>query len=173
MAKNVSIEEKAADAILQKPFCVEIGGVTYDVAPPSIATLIEVSRLTTELPGEYINDRNLLQETLRIARDCGAIGDILATLILGAKGLVREETVEKRRLFGLVKDVSTVKVDARKELAERILKELTPQEANLMTLEILDKMQVGDFFGLTASLIEVNLLAPTKTGKAETIASGQ
>jgi len=66
------IEEKASDTILQRKKSIMVGGVNYEVSPPSIATLT--------------------------AKDCRVIGDILAVLILGPTTNPKNT---KHRLFGL------------------------------------------------------------------------
>lgn len=171
----MEIEKKVADTILQKPYKVEVGGVTYEVAPPSIATLIIVSSLIAQLPVIKIDEKNVLLESLKVAKDCKVIGDIVATLILGADNLEEEMVVVEKRLFGIVRKESKLIVDNQRILSDKILKKLTPRQVNNTTIDILNRMEVGDFFGLTASLIEVNLTKPTKDqeGIAEMIASGQ
>lgn len=171
----MEIEKKVADTILQKPYKVEVGGVTYEVAPPSIATLIIVSSLIAQLPAIKIDEKNVLMESLKVAKDCKVIGDIVATLILGADNLEEEMVVVEKRLFGIVRKESKLIVDNQRVLSDKILKKLTPRQVNNTTIDILNRMEVGDFFGLTASLIEVNLTKPTKDqeGIAEMIASGQ
>lgn len=170
----MEIEKKVADTILQKPYKIEIGGVTYEVAPPSIATLVIVSGLVAKLPQANLNEKNILLETLRVAKDCSLLGDIVATLILGADNLEEERMIIQKRYWGIVRKEVKVKIDNQRILSDKILKKLTPRQVNNTAIEILNRMEVGDFFGLTASLIEVNLTKPTKqVGTAEMIASGQ
>lgn len=170
-----NIETKVADTILQKPYKVEIGGVTYEVAPPSIATLVIVSSLIAKLPQVNLNEKNVLLETLRVAKDCSVLGDIVAVLILGADNLKEEIVIVEKHLFGIIRKKTKAVIDNQYLLSKEILNKLTPRQVNNTTIEILNRMEVGDFFGLTASLIEVNLTKPTKdlTGTAEMIVSGQ
>jgi len=158
----MDIENKTADTILQKPLNIAIGGATYEVAPPTIATLIEVSRLTTRMPKTNMNTENIMLSSLNIAKDCEAIGLIVATLILGADNLKEEKKIVKKSFLGLRRKECTVIIDNQAILADKILKKLTPKEVSKITLEILNRMEVGDFFGITASLIEINLLKQTK-----------
>lgn len=170
----MEIENKVADTILQKPYKVEVGGVTYEVAPPSIATLVIVSSLIAKLPQVNLNEKNILLETLKVAKDCSLLGDIVATLILGADNLEEERVIVQKRLFGIIREEVKIKIDNQHILSDKILKKLTPRQVNNTTVEILNRMEVGDFFGLTASLIEVNLTKPTKqVGIAEMTVSGQ
>ena len=168
-----TIESKAAGAILQKPIEVTVGSETYFVARPSTATIILVSELVAQMPQVDLSEDNVLKETLFIAKDCRVLGDIVATLILGSKGLEEVVTVEKSRFFGLKKEVTSVTVDRKTELAEKLLSELEPKELAYTANTILNQMQVGFFFGLSTSLIEINLLRKTRGVKTETTASGQ
>jgi hypothetical protein len=170
----MEIENRVADTILQKPYKVEVGGVTYEVAPPSIATLVIVSSLVAKLPQVNLNEKNILLETLKVAKDCSLLGDIVATLILGADNLEEEKVIVQKRCFGIIREEVKIKIDNQHILSDKILKKLTPRQVNNTTIEILNRMEVGDFFGLTASLIEVNLTKPTKqVGIAEMTVSGQ
>ena len=171
-----NIEGLVSDTILQKPYSIQIGQETYEVAPPSIATLILASELISQLPKVELDKSLVTFESLRIAKDCKVLGDIVATLILGAENITTEATVVQKSLFGLVRTRKKVTIDNRAILSDKILKQLSPSKVNALTLKIINRMEIGDFFGLTASLIEINLLKPTKAGEAdpkETIASGR
>lgn len=171
-----AVEELVSDAILQKPYSIQIGQNTYKVAPPSIATLILASELISQLPKVELDKSLVTFESLRIAKDCKVLGDIVATLILGAENITTETTIVQKSLFGLKRKRIKVTIDNRAVLSEKILKQLSPSKVNALTLKIINRMEIGDFFGLTASLIEINLLRPTKAVEAvpkETIASGQ
>lgn len=158
----MDIENKTADTILQKPFTVAVGGETYEVAPPTIATLIEVSRLTAKMPKTNLVKENILMSSLNVAKDCEPIGAIVATLILGADNLTEKKKVVKKSFFGLRSKEQVLTIDNQAILADKILKKLTPKQVNKIIIEILNRMEVGDFFGITASLIEINLLKQTQ-----------
>lgn len=154
-----------ADAILEKPFEVVIGGVTYKVAPPCTATLIEVSAEVARLPKYQIdyNKNKQVSETLRIAKDCKTIGSILAILILGIDNLTETIKTPKKRFLWWVTEWEEKVIDKKAELADFILRRMLPSEINKLTTKILaEKMEIGDFFGFTTSLIEINLTRPTK-----------
>ena len=167
------IEKKVSDTLLQQEITVKIGDKTYQAAPPSTATLILVSEAVSRLPHEKFElkaDDNVVQPCLSMAKDCTPIGEIAAILILGAKGcteVVKEEIeTVKPILFGIIKrrKVVTVErtIDRKAELAKELLENHTPIELfNLITKQ-LQTLQLGDFFGLTTFLIEINLLRPTK-----------
>lgn len=169
-----NIEKKVADTVLQKPYCVQIGEETYKVAPPSIATIILASELIAQLPGLKLDNKQVMFESLFVAKDCNILGEIVATLILGADNLTSEEEIIEKHCFGLIRRKKKVQVDNKAILSDKILKKLSPSKVNTITISILNRMEIGDFFGLTASLIEVNLIRPTKPmEEAEMIVSGQ
>lgn len=157
------IEKQVSATILQKPKAeVSIGGRIYKISAPTPATLIRVSELIAELPQLKMDSNNILSETLATAKDCKIIGEICAILILGAKK-ERDADVSKWswRKFRFVKDREV------RQLANDILYECEIKDmCELVTSRLLN-MQIGDFFALTASLFEANLLRRTK--EAETV----
>lgn len=173
-----TIEQKAAQTILQQPEEIKVGEKTYTIAPPSVATLILVSGAVSRLPHIKLDEERILEETLSIAKDCAELGDIAATLILGAKHVndieERRQTQRKRHLWGLFHTKhTTVDYETKMERLKReLLQELTPRELYNLIARTLQKMQVGDFFGLTTFLTAINLMRPTKV-EAEVTASGQ
>lgn len=170
MTEQKTLEEKAAATILQTPVEVKVGDKTYTTAPPSTATLILASEAVSRLPRVVLNPDNVVEECLSIAKDCQALGDIVAIFILGARHLKETVTVqrkrEKRYLWGLIKrhvveEVKEVR-DRKAELAKTLLEDLTPAELYNLTVSVLQRMNLTDFFGLTTFLIEVNLTRQTK-----------
>jgi len=190
-----SIEKQVAATVLQKPIEETIGGETYQIAPPSCATIILASELVAQLPAIQLNPENIASETLYVAKDCRILGDLLAVLILGAKGLsetiIMPETIEKtvekivydEYLFGLIKRPKKipvtitetvekeVEVDKQAELAKKLLLDVGPKEIRSAVARLLDKLEIGDFFGFTTSLLEINLLRQTR--EVTTTAFGQ
>jgi hypothetical protein len=164
-------ESRAAKTILEQEETVTVGGETYGVSPPSIATLILVSEAVSQLPAVNADSDDLLSESLRIAKDCRALGDITAILILGAKRLAETVKTVRKRFMGLVREETETVVDRRSALAKKLLEDASPRELHGMLVQLLKTMQLSDFFGLTASLAGINLLR--KTGEAGTTASGQ
>ena len=177
-AMEQTIETKVARTILQQPEEVCLGGKTYKIAPPSVATLILASEVVSRLPRIHLNEDKVVEETLSIAKDCRELGDLLAILILGAKHIddkvERRETQKKRHLWGLFHTTRTVTVTetAKEALSRELLENATPRELHNAVAKIIGKMQVGDFFGLTTFLTEVNLIRPTKVVTEPTV-SGQ
>lgn len=169
MAKK--IERKVADTILQQSRQIEVNGVVYDVAPPSVATLILVSALAAELPNVELNPEDILKESLFVAKDCQVLGDIVAVMILGAKGITQTRRIKKKRCFGLWSVTTEVEVNRQNELAEVIRQNLSPKQLSNLIGELLVGMEISDFFGLTTSLISVNLVRETR-GVGKTIVFG-
>ena len=155
-----TVEQRVASAILERKLAsIEIDGVTYDIAPPSVGTLILVSELASTLPViPNVEHDKQVYAVLRFAKDYRAIADIAATLILGANNLTRtEEKTLTERKWWLFK-----RIDARAELADKILRYVSPSTMFKVIVKRLEDMEVGYFFGITTSLNEVNILKPTK-----------
>lgn len=175
-----TIESKVADAILQQPIQVTAGGEVYNVAPPSVATLILASEAAARMPQMKLDKDRIIEDTLAVARYCRPIGEFAAVLILGAKGLKGTREVEERmprRVLGFIRCghrtvARAVEYDAKAELAERLLEDLSPKELYQLIARMLQQMQVGDFFGVTTFLTEINLIRPTKVD-GKTTASGR
>lgn len=171
-------EQKVAQTILQQPEEITIGDKTYTLAPPSTATLILVSGAVSRLPHIELDEKRIMEETLSIAKDCQELGEIAATLIIGAKHI--NDTVEsrhiekKRRFWGLFSTKhEVIKVETKKDrLSRELMEELTPRDLHNLIAKALLKMQVADFFGLTTFLTGINLMRPTKV-VTEATASGQ
>lgn len=163
-----SIETKTADAILQKPFSLQIGQRSYEVAPPSVATIIELSEAVSRLPHTTLRTDRIVEECLSVAKECRPLGEIAAILILGAKGCYpKTETVLKsgrRYLWGLIDTRKYEKVTTypMRDLAKEILEDCTPSQLLGAIQHILGKLELSDFFGITTFLSEINLIRPTK-----------
>lgn len=147
-----SVEKSVSDAILQHKQKVTICGRTYEVAPPTPATLIMASEYIAELP-KIDAKGNIVSAVLTSAKDARSLGKIVATLILGAKRI----NLGKKVRVGLFKKRSELEW-----LAQHLLENMTTQELAKVVTERLADMQIGDFFGLTTSLAGVSLTRPTK-----------
>lgn len=167
-----TIESATAGAILEKKQEITVGDKTYQVAPPTTATIIEVSALISKLPGVNLKPDSILIESLVIAKDCNPLGEIVAMLILGAGNTVKTEKVTKKRFFGLVKTIEEVTTDLLTPLANELLYKISPLELQTKTIELLSRMEFEHFFGFTTSLIEINLIRATRE-VVKTTASGQ
>lgn len=165
------IEKKIADTILQEPQAVDVGGIKYTVAPPSTATLIRVSELVAQMPHVKLASKNILYEVLSVAKDCRVMGDIIAVLILGEKNRTEKKMIAKYNFFGMSFCKQEVTINKQAELAKELLNNMSPKQLNTLAVQLLMSMEISDFFGLSTSLIEVNLIKPTR-GVEKTIVSG-
>lgn len=155
------IEKKVADTLLQTSKTLKIGGLEYDVAPPTIATLAMASREITKLPKVDIKpDENIAFKALNFAKDAEISTRVIAILILGAKSIVEQEKrLEKDSFLKRSRKQSTT-LDF---LADEMRYNATPRELMSAFSTLLNMMQLGDFFAFTASLSKVNILTPKTT----------
>ena len=170
-----SIEKKVTDAILQRAsMSVEIEGNIYPIAPATPATLILVSEFVAEMPEINTDSENLLFETLRTAKDCAIVGNIVATLILGARRINEKRIVTvphryKSRRFSWknLRWVTAYKT-VQKEITELeylstlVLENCSPAVISEIVSKRLIDMGISDFFGLTTSLSAANLIRRTR-----------
>ena len=165
---NDPIESRAADTILENKIgTVEIDGVKYDIAPPTVATLILVSQIISRLPVvERVTGAAVVNAVLHHAKDFDALGELAAVMILGAKNLTekREVVTYTRKWFGLrrVKHVREEIIDRKSILAERIMLTLSPTELHNLIISRLNNLDIPSFFVITTSLSEANMLKPTR-----------
>lgn len=171
-----TIEKIVTNAILQRSSdSLEIAGNVYPIAPPTPATLILISEQIAEMPEVRLDADNILFEVLNRAKDCKPLGKIVATLILGAKRINEHRTiivnkVVPKRVFRWSKlrweteyfHKKQIKVDEFEHLSTLILEECTNNTLREVVTKRLNNMQISDFFGLTTSLSEANLLKRTK-----------
>lgn len=158
-------EQRAADTILQVPEIIEIAGKKYKAPPPTTATLIRVSELIAKFPKINTNsEQQIIEYVLANAWKCGTIGKIAATLVLGETRSTREKNSFLYRIFNFRKNAD--------ELAEIILTRKSPREINQIITTMLARLEIADFFALTTSLTEINILKATKEVGRETTASG-
>ncbi|QCD37156.1 MULTISPECIES: hypothetical protein [Muribaculaceae] len=167
MNDKTTIESKVAATILERNITFEIDGEKYEIAPPSLATLILVSEIISTLPTfENLDKKQWLDIVAHHAKDFKPLGEIAAVLILGAKNLTerREKIIEERKFFGLIKRRKKVVeiIDRKSELANAILLNVRPSELNDMIIERLKQNEAASFFAIITSLSAVNILKPTK-----------
>ena len=151
------MEREVAETILQKKQTITIGRRRYKVAQPTAATLILMSAEVSDLPEgmRIASGEDYFVATLRNAKDCKAVGRILATMMIGASPWLLVQMVRRVR----------IRIRGRKLLARH-----SPRQLNAANTELLRGMQVADFFALTAFLSGQNIIKETKAG---TTASGQ
>jgi hypothetical protein len=178
MEEQKTLEQQVVDTILQrKTTSLEIDGRTYEIPAPTPATIMLVSEETSKMPLINKETKSIFLETLRTARDCKAIGRIAAILVLGAKRIrenhqvvISETKKWSWRHFRFTKHQEET-MSELDFVAMRIMEDITPETLNETITKRLMEMQLGDFFGLTTSLSEINTLARTK--EVEQTAHGQ
>lgn len=67
----------------------------------------------------------------------------------------------------------TINETAREVLSRELLENASPRELHNALAQLVKKIQVGDFFGLTTFLTEINLMRPTKVVTEQTASGPQ
>lgn len=163
-----NVETRVAETILEKHLTVAVGKKTYDVAPPTLATLILASEIIARLPRERLDPEKLVQESFHAARHSRHLAELTAVLILGAQFIRREQKSRHRSFIARLWAFFTFrgrKSDTLARLTDEICETQSPRDIYTTISKILTTMQLADFFGLTTFLTEVNLLHQTKVGK--------
>lgn len=164
---QTTIESRVAAAILEKKIgTIEIDGESYDIAPPSIGTLILVSEIISTLPiVEKVPAKEVVNVVLHHAKDFNRLGELAAVMILGAKNLTekRVRVVETRR-WGFFRKRHEIHetIDKKTELAKAIIENVRPSVLFDVLIKRLNDLEIPSFFSITTSLSEANLLKPTK-----------
>lgn len=163
------IEQKTAEAILQKSFSVKVAGKNYEVAQPTAGTLILVSECVGKIPNTALDKENPLGEVFQKAEFIPHIAQAIATMILGAETILFPPKLGFwDRFFHSFRK----KKDPLEALKNELLYKISVQELVTLFLQLLSKTQATDFFTLITFLNEANLLKPTKK-VSETIVSGR
>ena len=161
-----TIEEKAAEVLLQKPLSVTIGGKEYQVAKPTLATLAEVSSILSQIRKvENSKEQNIVQEVLARAKDdVPKLALIAATLIIGGGNITyHTERREIGRIFGIFKRYEKVTVNNAQTLAEELARTASPAEMHVLVTKALSYQGVGFFLSTIISLGAASVTAPTKS----------
>lgn len=165
--KQTPIESLVASAILERKIgTIEIEGKKYDLAPPTLATLILVSEIVATFPvvdKTQVDKFDRIYSALHNAQYYKRIGELLGVLILGAKNVyeTRKTTKKRKWLFGRKKVVET-QVNRAVELGDALLKNIRPSLTYDLIVALLQQNEIGSFFAITTSLSEANIIKPTK-----------
>ena len=139
-------EQKVAETLLELPKVITIGGIDYDIAPPTIGTLAMMSAEISKLDGDGTDIQGIIK---RAESNADILTRIGAIVILGAK--VIKQKGEKELIL----------------LADRLSTDASVGEiANLITMA-LDSLDISGFFVLTTSLKGASILKPTKSEVGE------
>jgi hypothetical protein len=170
-----TIERTVEEAVLEKKnVCLSIDGHDFPIAPPTLATLVSVSALVSELPDIKSND--VLTEVLSTAQKSAVIiAKVTAMLILGAKRVEQCIPIKdaakshKNGIFGWIRDIHS-DISEYDYLTKIILDNCSPTTLQGIITNRLNDLQIASFFGITVSLNTKNITAPTKTPRT---ASGE
>lgn len=150
--RKPTIEERVSQTLNEVSVSVLLcGGVTYNVPPPTLATLVEVSALSSMLSQSKV-DRGSLLDMLSSGEDAGVYAQMLSAFITGVRK-------------GNDKD--------RASLSEYILEHSTVSEVIQSMQAILTHSDIGGLFMLTTSLREMRLTKPTREVVKNQTAPGQ
>lgn len=162
MAENNQVEARVTDTILEKAIKVQVGSKTYEVAPPTIATLILASEAVSRIPKFTLDPEKLVQECFCIARHTRFLGEIAAILILGAQRSELRVKPAQRGVFSRLRALFSRRRTQKDQLADEILLNLSPKKLFEVITQVLTTLELSDFFGLTTFLTEINLLHQTR-----------
>lgn len=146
------IETQTSQLLNDTPTTIVIGGATYQIAPPTFANLARISSEIAQLEMGTIDPAQLAEGVLREARHGYQLARIIATAIEET-----ERTTWYQRLWRKLRERIT-----RTTLADRIYKTATPSEATQAFSEILQTLQLGDFFAFTTFLGGARITRATK-----------
>lgn len=141
-----TIEQKVSDVILEKSSTIKIKDREFEVAAPTLATLIRISDLISTLPKVEMDKNDYISESLKIAKDCSVISEIVATMIVGVD-------TPKARFY---------QKPIIEELSEFISKKCTIVELKELIVQLILMLEIPSFFAFTTSLIEINLIKRTR-----------
>lgn len=156
------IETQTSQLLNDTPTTIVVGGATYQIAPPTFANLAKISSEIAQLDIGSIDPAQLAEGVLREARHGYRLARIIATAI--------EETERPTRLQHLWRKLR--QRITRTTLADRIYQTATPSEATQAFAEILQTLQLGDFFAFTTFLSGARITRATKV-ESETEATAR
>jgi len=158
-----NIANRTAEAILEESIVVRLAGKEYSAKRPTLATLIEVSKLLSQLPNtEVFNVENMTNEKmidahkkgLFYAKECGIVGLILATFILGYD----------KRSNGFFSRIGASNYERKRmRLSLRLMNSCTVNELITEFQKLLIGLDAASFFVFIASLSAINLMSEAMT----------
>lgn len=160
MANTETIQQRAADTILQRRRAVQIGGETIEVAPPTVGTLIIMSEYLSQMPDMANDKERYLFEVIAKAKDCKPLAYAVSALIVGAKHW--DDEIPNPRLKRRFPWQKKAFIKRRDYIADLILNELSPAELSECTGKLLNSMEIADFFACTIFLQGAAVGKPTR-----------
>nr|WP_314783098.1 hypothetical protein [uncultured Porphyromonas sp.] len=146
------IETQTSQLLNDTPTTIVVGGATYQIAPPTFANLARISSEIAQLEMGAIDPAQLAEGVLREARHGYQLARIIATAIEET-----ERPTRRQRLWRKLRERIT-----RTTLTDRIYQTATPAEATQAFAEILQTLQLGDFFAFTTFLSGARITRATK-----------
>ena len=159
------MEEKVAQTLLEEPTTVTIGGEAYQVAPPSIFTLVRASKYISKIPTDTISEGNIFGSIIHNAEDYQNIAWAISVIVLG-NDFTEVETYPKWQFWKRKKSVTK-----GENLVKKLMK--TPiTEVTDAFFKVLGQIDIRAFFVITTSLKGMMITKPTKEVETEMTASG-
>lgn len=148
---KMRIEKDIKDTILEKPIEIELGGRTFVVTRPTVATMISISEYTAELPTVETKDDNV-KTALALGEHSHIIANVLAILILGERKYILSFLnwrywIDKWKFKKMVTFISNQDIE----------------EVNNALMETIGLHKLGFFLGIITFLNDINLMKKTKT----------
>ena len=159
------MEEQVAQTLLEEPTTVTIGGEAYQVAPPSIFTLVRASKYISKIPTDTISEGNILGSIIHNAEEYENIAWAISVILLG-KDFTQIVTYPKWQFWRKKKNVTKGEL-----LAKKLIN--TPNtEVSAAFFKELGQIDIRAFFVITTSLKGMMITKPTKEVENQTTASG-
>ena len=159
------MEEQVAQTLLEEPTAVIIGGEAYQVAPPSIFTLVRASKYISKIPTDTISEGNILGSIIHNAEEYENIAWAISVILLG-KDFTQIVTYPKWQFWRKKKNVTKGELLAKKLINTPIT------EVSAAFFKVLGQIDIRAFFVITTSLKGMMITKPTKEVGNETTASG-
>lgn len=168
----MGLEDRAAEALLQKPFELKIGNNVYKVAKPTLATLMEVSRYVSMLPKSFHKDANdVVPYILANADKYGRVlASIAAVLIVGIGNGVKRPQIGKKpkiRWFWQKRKADKIEI-----IIDEIMNTASCEEISEIISGALSYQGIGFFLSTIISLSGASVSEKTKT-ETEATAPGE
>lgn len=168
----MSVEDKAAEVLLQKPLELKVGNNVYKIAKPTLATLMEVSRYVAMLPKvEKIEQNEIITFVLSNANKYGRVlANIAAVLIVGiGKESKCRQNEKKGKIKWFWKKNKPNKIEL---MADEIMNSASCEEICRLISGALSYQSIGFFLSTIISLGGANISERTKN-ETEATAPGE
>ena len=159
------MEEQVAQTLLEEPTTVTIEGEAYQVAPPSIFTLVRASKYISKIPTDTINEGNILGSIIHNAEEYENIAWAISVILLG-KDFTQIVTYPKWQFWRKKKNIT------RGELLAKKLINTPITEVSAAFFKVLGQIDIRAFFIVSTSLKGMMITKPTKEVENQTTASG-